>query len=565
MADQRYVHSLTRPDVRIRLNFADPQQHRFAMARLKLAGKTPENSPQLFQSVEERRQLHLAKGYKTGLLPQQDQGLSQASDLQEMHFISAASAGSDPSRPNEGAGSASSTYPRGAYYTYVDVSYTDAGGFPLGDLSQTEDFNNGKNTVANAVSYLDRTRGRLYRVSSYKMEDSVTGFTDSFVYSEIGSAAPSVGPPKWYDLIVDHPVDLKNLDNKNTIFVCLDRGGDDCDYRVPPTEAHMVVMPFKGSVRVQKEHLFDVRKIQAIRDDLNANRHRDDAGSIRLIFTPTGGGCEFIEPNTLHAGMKQFWNSVRVDEGQSRFSWDLSGINPVYFGKGCRLTGEDIKMVAIIKLPFVGATNSSTEYSSSITLSNDALIRRDYSFKKMAILNSCLAEGTMIELASGEAAAIESVQSGALISNSARSSLTVMDKSSGIERSPMVRIKDEAARVLSMTEMHPIQVVARGMVQAKDLRKGDVVMTKTGPSKLVLVERHAYTGKVFNLRLGTADEKKALSDEQTVMYANGFLVGDSQIQTKYEFMAQSPRTQGDVLALLPAKWHRDYLLSVGKR
>ncbi|MFY0576703.1 hypothetical protein ACN28S_22325 [Cystobacter fuscus] len=71
-ADQRYLEGLTAPETRIRLNLADPRQHRFALARLKLAGKTPANSPHLFEAMEQRRQFHLARGYRAGLLPQEE-------------------------------------------------------------------------------------------------------------------------------------------------------------------------------------------------------------------------------------------------------------------------------------------------------------------------------------------------------------------------------------------------------------------------------------------------------------------------------------------------------------
>ncbi|MFY2560003.1 Hint domain-containing protein [Corallococcus terminator] len=144
--------------------------------------------------------------------------------------------------------------------------------------------------------------------------------------------------------------------------------------------------------------------------------------------------------------------------------------------------------------------------------------------------------------------------------------LTVMDTAIGVEAVPMVRIRirSEAGRSLLMTEMHPIQVLARGMVQAKALKKGDVVMTRAGPSKLVEVSREPYAGKVYNVKVGSDAEKLALASDQTVVYANGFVVGGGQIQQKYESIAMT-RKDGDVLAHLPEKWHRDYLMAARRK
>ena len=48
VADEQYVQGLTKPNIRIRLNLADARC-RFATSRLKIAGKTPANSPHLFE------------------------------------------------------------------------------------------------------------------------------------------------------------------------------------------------------------------------------------------------------------------------------------------------------------------------------------------------------------------------------------------------------------------------------------------------------------------------------------------------------------------------------------
>jgi hypothetical protein len=123
----------------------------------------------------------------------------------------------------------------------------------------------------------------------------------------------------------------------------------------------------------------------------------------------------------------------------------------------------------------------------------------------------------------------------------------------------MYRIQDEAGRSILMTEMHPMQTPDRGMVAAKYLREGDMVMTKAGPSKLVAIAREQYDGKVYNLKVGSESEMEALGEDQTIVYANGFAVGDLQIQSRHEMLDMARNKQGD--DRLPPRWHRDYLLS----
>ncbi|OJT20890.1 hypothetical protein BO221_28745 [Archangium sp. Cb G35] len=558
MADQRYLHGLARPNVRIRLNLADQRQYRFAMARLKLAGKTPENSPYLFKAMEQRRQKHLARGFQAGLLPEPELGLQFASGTSEMHFIETASIGESSAVTNDGSGTASSTFPGGSFYTYADVNYTDASGYPLGDLGWVEEFDGGYSMTVSTTADLSQTSLTRYVVSSYKIEDSAEGFTDSYIFTVMGAevGAPVPEKPSVAVPLVQAPLDVKL--NDGIISVCLNRTWTmDCDYDLTGTP-QSIKLPLKGSVTIQSNHIFDEATINKIRTDLNNKQPVEDAGHIKLILTKGGGGCDVVDGNTLAPNMAQFWNRVTLADNKKTFYWDLTGTNAALFDEGCRQMQDRVKLTARIFLPLIKGT---LKQSSSITLSNDdSVFRPNYKFKPITITNSCLAAGTEIELAAGGSSPIESLKVGDRASNPYRDSLTVMDTAVGIEPVPMVRIRDEAGRTLLMTEMHPIQVVTRGMVQARSLQEGDLVMTKAGPSKLVAVRREAYSGKVYNLKVGSEAEQATLGRDQTVMYANGFMVGDGQIQSKYESIAMA-RKDGNVLSRLPNKWHRDYLMS----
>jgi hypothetical protein len=565
IADQNYLHGLTKPDVRIRLNLADERQYRFAMARLKLAGKTPMNSPYLFEAMEQRRQQHLARGYKAGLLPEENAGIQATAEIQEMHLIESASMGETTPAANDGLGTASSTFPGGSYYTYVDSSYTDASGYPLGNLGWVEQFDRGYNVTINTTGDLSRTTLKRYRVSSYKVEDSAEGFMDSYLYTDIGATSgPAVAEaPRLSAPQVLAPLDIAF--NDNLISVCLNRTWtQDCDYDLTGNP-QAIKLPLKGSVRLVSNHFFDKPAIDQIKMDLNNNLPRPDAGHVKLVLTNVGGGCDVTNGDTLEARMSQFWNQADASPDRKTFSWDLTGANSAFFDDGCRQVQDRVKLTLFIPMPIIAGDGSGTRYRSTITLSNDpATLRPDYVFKPITVTNSCLAAGTEIELADGEVVAIETIKAGDQVVNPFRPALTVVDTAVGFETVPMVRIKSEAGRSLLMTEMHPIQVKDRGMVQARSLHKGDVVMTKAGPSKLTEVSREPYGGKVYNVKVGSDAEKLALAADQTVVYANGFMVGDGQIQKKYESIAMT-RKEGGILARLPAKWHRDYRMSAERK
>lgn len=571
--NQKYIQSLARPDVPIQLNLADERQYQFVLTRLELVGKTAETAPYLFDLLAQRRKNHISWGYGTGLLPNATY-TAQADPLRrELHYLERTSAGETT---GEAKGTASSTTPNGAYYTYVDVDYRSASGVLLGSPAMVEEYDGGTNTTITTTANLSLTNLRSYTVSSYKVEDGARGFIDSYLYTTIGTNGSQVSaPPRLSPPAVDAPLDIRL--NDNIISVCLNRTWtQDCDYDLTGTP-EAIKLPLKGSIQIQTaEHTFDVARINQIKTELNNNCETNDnctiapAGDISLVLTNVGGGCNVTNGNTLVASMAQFWNRVTVSVDRKTFSWDLTGANSAFFDDGCRQVQNFAKLTMRIVLYMLdnAPPPGPNSYRSSITLSNDpAVLRPDFSYKPITITNSCLSEGSQIRVANGKTIPVEFLDVGVQVFNpfdTVSHALTVTDTAIGFEDMPMVRIRDEAGRTLLMTEMHPIQTRDGGMVQARALSKGDVVMTETGPSRLVEVSREDYDGRVFNLKLGSESEIASLATDQTVLYANGFLVGDGQIQSKYEILAMTQK-HGNIFDRLPKQWHRDYLQSEQNR
>jgi len=593
VANSQYLQGLSRPGVSVQLNLADQRQFDFVVARLQLAGKTPANSPHLFERIQARRQDQLARGLKAGTFAAGPQAVTGG--LVAMHFIEEARVSpvqgaaltgarrtaASASGTSLASGTASSTIPGGSDYTYVDVSVSTVSGTPIAPLSYREQFDNpdgnvGANVTISTSGNPSVSNQTRYTVESYKFEDQPDGnSTDSYVHQEIGSASSQtpVGLPQLSPPLVAHPVDTVGLNSATPdgiISVCMDRNWtNDCDYILNTGSLvdHRIKMPLKGAVTLTTLHVFDRAQIDALKAALNANMMPPfDPGQLKLVLTNAGGGCDVDAANALYAGMSGFWKFTTLSPDNKTLSWDATGANAIFFDEGCTQIQNRAKLTMRIPAPVLSVPGN-VPFTVSFTITNDpATLRPDFTLKPITLTNSCLAEGTQIELIAGKFAPVESLQIGQAVFNpyaAGDHALTIKDTAQGLERAPMVRIRDQAGRTLLMTEMHPIATPDRGMVQARALKAGDVVMTTQGPSKLIEVSREAYSGKVYNLKVGSEAQMASLAPDQTVVHANGFVVGDGQIQSKYEelSMKHGARTIDQV----PEAWRLDYLLSAAHR
>jgi hypothetical protein len=558
VADRRYLHGFVKPGARVRLNLADARQYRFVQSRLKLAGKTPRNSPHLFELLAEQRTAHQARGHKAGNVAEY---VTSSAERAEQHFIDDKSLGETTAQDDVVNGGAYSTVPDGSYYTWVDVDVLDASNYPLGELGWAEFYDEGEHAPVATTGDRTLTNHEQYSVASFKFEDGPNGVINSYVYEHTGSDDPGIyaGRPRLATPVVNAPTDHKY--NDNLISICLNRNWtQDCDYDLTAVPAG-VLIPLKGSITVTSEHTFNFGVINLFRDVLNGTVAAPadfDPGKINVVLMRDGGGCPVTSGGTLTASMRSFWNAVTVTVDGKTLSWDLTAANSAVFANSCRQVQDEVRLAMLLPMPLIDENNATS--TSWVKLSDHTDGRAQYNFKRIEMTNSCLAEGTQIQLAGGKQAAIESLQSGAQVFNPYDrddQALTVTDTAKGFETVPMVRIRDAAGRSLLMTEMHPIATADRGMVQARALRTGDVVMTQSGPSKLIEVSRESYDGQVYNLKVGSETEMASLGADQTVVYANGFVVGDGQIQSKYEALAMTQK-EGDILDRLPKQWHRDY-------
>lgn len=564
-ADRQYIQSLAKPDVPVRLNMADDRQYRFVMTRLKIAGKTSKNSPYLMEAIEARRKEHLSLGVTQGLLPGASYTTENEFERAEMHFMAAATAGTaEDANLGEAVSTATVRDPDldGVPYVYTDSAYYDAGGNPLSDIAYVEEFGEGVITSAGTEADLTQAAVSSYVLDSYHMFEDEDGFIqDSYVFTETG-AVNATGRPQAPQATLSSVAAPVDQDGNQEVIVCLERRHGDCDYFIP-IGTLKVRIPLQGSLQINSAHSIRQSDIDEVLADLTANPTSTEHGNLKLLLGYVGGGCNVQADGALHPSMKQVWDNIQLSPDGKTLSWNLTGNNVAIFDDSCRQIKNPVYLTMRLSIPV--RDDAGIKFILDVTLSNDNTVTTAiHKYQPIRLVNSCLAAGTMVQLADGNEVAIESIGTGERISNPFHAdahALTVMDTSIGHESTPMYRLEDEAGRSILMTEMHPIQTIDRGMVAAKHVREGDMVMTRSGPSKLVRVTQEKYDGKVYNLRVGSEAEMASLSQEQTIIYANGFMVGDLQIQGDYELEDLTRKKKGDVLERLPARWHRDYQMS----
>jgi len=233
-----------------------------------------------------------------------------------------------------------------------------------------------------------------------------------------------------------------------------------------------------------------------------------------LKLTAAPGGGTLIEWNILR---KDCWfNNAALFQPLAKVNWyyNFSFLNVEFFP---------------------GFIDNMTYAASSD--SNASNLLPDLYPPYLAFCWSCIAQGSVVTMADGTMLPIEMVKIGDVV-RSKGIDLTVISTAVGTESKPVIRIVDEDAHNLLVTETHAIMTKNKGMIAASALKKGDVIITERGVKNVVYVGGEKYEGKVYNLELGNGIEKNKMKNGDNMFYANGILVGDMVMQMAAEARMQ---------------------------
>jgi hypothetical protein len=589
-------HALkSRANQQMPVDLSDVVQFRFVMNRLKAAGLNDQNAPRLFARLRDisrlPKELPLANPSKTA------QATTTTADAAWCgHMIPLGGAGSDEAQARFQGTGLSSCF-NGSDYGFVDVNAYSTNEaqttFELLASESHEEYAGKVLETAPVTVSLPRTTERELLVDSLAMAFDEKNGQDHITYTSV-SASLHAGGAGDGDITLEHPRDLLDLvPHDKAIRLCLERGSIhgflDCDYGTVRANPDGTYTPFVATGGTG---------IAAVDADAS-------------IATTSGGGTP-----TWIADKTAYWEPAVKPYDPARFQVPTRGVFKPHVLEECQVEKVTSKVVAILMdsggwceegwtpgtvvgkghLPWEMPTvpgeypfNGILDFGKGNCVANAQNVRLEMwvyaegtcpdpfggepeyfrcpakkEVKPVDYKRVCMAEGTQVVNAAGERVAVEKVKVGdKLLANGNGLTLTVTTVSRGGESKPLVKLRDDQGHEVRVTDTHPMVTAKRGVVQAGDLKVGEGVVTRTGVTKLVSVERVPYQGLVYNFALGTPEELAKAGPEARTMFADGFLVGDSQTQTELE--KQRRVDAREVLAKLHGAWHEDYRHSQQRR
>jgi hypothetical protein len=595
---QRSLHSQglkTGTNQQMPLVLSDELQYRFVLNRLEAAGLTALNAPRLFKHLAE---LHVRKAPPERPLTAPGQtraaGESGPEASEEVwcgHMIPIGGAGSDAKQARF-QGTALTSCFGGADYAYVDLNafVTDSHQqvFEPLDSAYNEEYAGKVLETAPVTVSLPREDGKQLLADSLAMAFNETTGQEQLTYVSVAATPASMAMDG--DILVEHPRELLNeIPWDQAIRVCLERGSVhgflDCDYGAVSVQPDGTWVPFPSS---------GATGIAAV--DVAASK-----------ATAAGGGTPTWIPDR-----SAYWEPKVKPFDVTRFQVPARGVVRPHVLAECHVERVTSKVAAILEdsggwctggaspgslvgrgeLPFVTPTTPGEypfdgiiDFGTGNCVENAQNVRLEIwtyaegfcpdpwggpaepfrcpakvEVKPVDYKRVCMAEGTRVTRADGKPVTVEQVKVGdKLLANGKGLALTVTTVHRGGESKPLVKLRDDQGHEVRVTETHPMVSATRGVVQAGELKTGEALLTRAGARKLVSVERVPYEGRVFNFSLGTSEELAGLGPEAHTMFANGFLVGDSLLQTELERQKRVDARQ--VLARLNGAWHEDFRLS----
>lgn len=552
--------------IQLNLDLSDSRDWAFLMGRLQSAGKSEKNAPELFKRLGLMRSRAMARKAdgSVGVM-------NGGSPAWCNHFFKM---GRDPVTSNGNT----TFYPvvevackDGAEYVYADLINSDVNNSETQSIrlssASAEQYGGGlKFDTVTAPATVATGKGRNLRMESLMIAADATLDQTSYILER--AAATNALP----SFSATHPRKIHTTTSTRAeIVACQMRGASDCDYAVGGyvngnLQAYAlnansgVAAAYANSATLNPSDYwafgapYDYQKLYVpVRGTLSAGADNSiqciiqsvSRARLQMIAAVTGRTCynETSFASTIRTGVNS--SSINV----------LNNMSNLFNTAGSGTSPNDCRTETI--------WNEPTRYSilmSGTLLCNGTTRpffiqypRPTQGTANIIFLNSCMAEGTSIKLADGKVVPVEQVKKGdKVISDSKGTVLTVSDTSFGNEAKPLFRIQDDAGNNATLTETHPVIKESGEIVAAKNLKVNDRVRTAQGISTLTSISFVAPKDvKVYNLKVGTDDERLKLGKSATTLFAGGFLVGDMSMQADLD--APKP-----AVASFPAAWQKDY-------
>jgi hypothetical protein len=559
----------------VSIDLADPVQHRFVMNRLAAAGKTTDNSPELFEQIHRSATAARARAAVGATTT------ATATDWCRNFIFLGSEVKTTATTIQFRTTRPYVTCVGRPAYVYADITTYNSNQAGTENFvvqsAAGEDYTGGASFSAVAISpTLPATLGRVNRTDSLVISVDTLG-REQITYNAVQSAiAPVPGT-----ITLTHPVHSPWINSGGNIKMCQLRGfPDSCDYAVgnlTGTTFAGWTGPFTGIAGPKLNTgngatawAGDPAKYFPFAAPYNATHiYMPTQGTFDVGATPTGpcaitriNRAEFRLFKTVNGGSctttTSFAGAIAFTAG-SRTGTIKKTLSEFVNDGGTPTTGVAVNCshAAIVNEAVRGlVTINATANCGGVTVPRILMLGPDgvspVLKNPLFFLNSCFAAGTGIRRANGTTVAVEKIGVGdKVIADRKGTLLTVTGVSHGSEDEPLVEIRDNKGHRLRLTARHPLVTASGEVVFASRVKRGDRMMTDRGVASIVSTSRVAYRGQVYNLTLGTPEEKAKVGQDGTTMFAGGFLAGDALMQ-------QSHETPVREVAQLPRAWERDY-------
>jgi hypothetical protein len=516
-----YMESLVEKSSKntISLDMADDNQYSYLKRAYLEAGKTPENSPELFADLEKSREAALEgvaiedeaanKGIIDGVAPR-DFMVSSVFAYMGRVFVTL-----------------TSTVKYGSIASSIMFRVTDNEDKPLttGPSGWVigQQFTNGKCFSITTSFPLTNPKATFINILGFEMIN-----INNIVNQKMTNVRTFVGendPGLMARIHVEHPRDL-NKDKK--IITGVNRGWlKRDDYKPLKQFQGKIKIPFKGAFRVPYK--------------VTPGQINKKETYIKLLGPALGGTVAMKYLGNYGTTFADALKFTEAPNGSTLIEWDIPQVKSWFDGN----IFENIKYNQSEKVNwYINIAFTSAEVYPDMFLpmtyaaSNDYyapnLLPSQYPYPPhIEFRDSCIAAGSMIKMADGSLVPIEKIKMGNIVKGNG-ADLTVVDISIGIEPKAMYKIVDEADHNLLITETHPVLTKNRGIIFPYELAVGDVIVTEKGTKSVVSIDKEMYNGTVYNLMLGTKDELARAPKNVNMFYANGILIADGDMQKEYE-------------------------------
>lgn len=539
----KYVASLSGSWEERELDFSDDRQWSFFMKQVERSGVSDKNYPEYMKSLRAARKADKKRGGPSGQLEKRRKALATATSgtMQDANTIS--SFGIHFGKNSFGSGFSAivnGTIHTSLYVQLIDLS-TDK---VLGEKSIGPIFGEGEYLPISLTGLLPLKENMLM-VLSWSYQPKTTALADAAATAPIqgsmrvSTAELPVGAPA-----VTQPI--RSITTKNNIKLGLGRttAPSDCDYWYnEPNIANpnirlplMVTQKFKSNI---KQPLWP--------------SNITNPPTIYQIKPSTGGVTVPLSPAAIQAGITATGDTLTFN-----FPWNsnVSLDKSIQFGPAA--WANDTILLTVISLGVKTDTSSNDFVWVNLWGSEQSPWASspgpgEYQMYPNYYTWHCVAAGSKVLLGDGNTKNIEDIEGGELVRIGLEGEIfTVVDTFGTSKEAEVLALITEGGHELLITHMHPV-LTTEGLVAARDLVKGDEVLTDQGPSRVKSIKGRKFSGMVYCLGVGPTPAISCATDELTCYFANGILIADNRLCV--EFVAAYKKRLKTVLAGIPKKFH----------